>query len=252
MRTKLSLTCLFAILVFVSIGSAARADENRYQHGIMIDTGEYDWCHYDCAPFDRPTLYFCVQVADQILIGSRKVDWVWMYDSSKMLRLKGQPISFRYDEHSMWIIRTDGKDMQLGQDYSRDEFSRPECVGEVHRHWLLQFQHVKRPDIVPPEAVLVPLGPRPLFKRLGPHFWVSCTFSANTNPDVCTTWNETGTKYRELECVNSVDRQPVFSDDLVIDPLTTQADYQIHLINGTVLDAVIPKSSSRKLPAISP
>jgi hypothetical protein len=237
MRSKLWLLWLFALAICVSIYSAAGADEKKYQEGIMIDTGEYDWCHHDCAPFDRPTLFFCVQFSDQIFIRSRKVDWVWMYDSSKMLRFKGQPVSFRYDEHSMWIIRTDGKDLQLSRDYSRNAFTRPECVAEVHRHWLLQFEQVKRPATVPPEAVLVPLGLRPLLKSVGPHFWVSCTFRSNTNRDVCTTWDQMGVKYRELECVNSLDRQPVYQTDLVIDPLTTQADYEIHLSNGAILKA---------------
>jgi len=233
---------VFAILVCVSVCLAARADEKKYQQGIMIDTGEYDWCHHDCAPFGRSTNFFCIQVADKILIGSRPDDWVWMYDSSQMRRFRGQPISIRYDERSMWIIRTDGKDMQLSQDYSRNVFSRPECVAEVHRHWLQQFEQVKRPSTVQPEAVLVPLGPRPLFKNYGPHFWVSCTFELNTNRDVCTTWDEAGVKYRELECVNSADRLSVHQGDLVIDPLTTQFDYEIHLKNGTILEAVTAKS----------
>jgi hypothetical protein len=238
MQTRLSFSCILTILAWVLICFTVHADENKYQQGIMIDTGEYDWCHYDCAPVDRPTFFFCVQVSDQILIGSRSADWVWMYDSSKMLHVKGQPISIRYDEHSMWIIRTDGKDMRLSRDYSQNVFSRPECVAEVHRHWLLQFEKVKRPSTVPSEAVLVPLGPRPVFRNFGPHFWVSCTINSIASRDVCTTWDEAGVKYKELECVNSADHLPVYQADLVIDPLTTQADYQIHLKNGAILEAV--------------
>jgi hypothetical protein len=242
MRTRLPLKCIFAFLVYGSICLAARPEENKYQQRMMIDTGEYDRCYHDCAPFDRPTNFFCVQVADKILIGSRSADWIWMYDSSQMRRFKGQPISIRFDERSMWIIRTDGKDMQLSQDYSRDVFSRSECVAEVHRHWLQQLEQVKRPSTIPTEAVLVPLGPRPLFKSVGPHFWVSCTFESNVNRDMCATWDESGVKYRELEYVNSADHLPVNQSELMIDPLTTQLEYQIHLKNGAVLEEVTAKS----------
>jgi len=242
MQTRVSLTCFLASLVCVSICLAARPEENKYQQGIMIDTGEYDWCHHDCAPFDRPTNFFCVQIGDKILIGSRSADWIWMYDSSQMRRFKGQPISIRYDQRSMWIIRTDGKDMRLSQDYSQNVFSRPECVAELHRHWLQQFEQVKRPSTVPTEAVLVPLGPRPLFKSVGPHLWVSCTFESNVNRDVCTTWDESGVKHRELEYVNSADHLAVNQADLMIDPLTTEFDYQIHLKNGAILEKVTTKS----------
>ena len=127
--------------------------------------------------------------------------------------------------------------MRLNQDYSRDVFRRPECVAEVHRHWLQQVAQVKRPDTVPSEAVLVPTGPRSFFKSVGPHFWVSCAFNTKTNQDACTTWDEAGVKYRELECVNSANRQPIDQPNLVIDPLTTQTDYQIHLTNGAILEA---------------
>ena len=159
-----------------------------------------------------------------------------------MRRFKGQPISIRYDERSMWIIRTDGKDMQLSQNYSRNVFSRLECVAEVHRHWLQQFEPVKRPSTVPSEAVLVPLGPRPFFKSYGPHFWVNCTFESNPNRDVCTSWDEAGVKSREHEYVNSADHLPVYQTDLVIDPLTTALDYQIRLKSGAILEEVAAKS----------
>jgi hypothetical protein len=47
-------------------------------------------------------------------------------------------------------------------------------------------------------------------------------------------WDEKGAKYKELKCVSSSDK-PVLLVDLVVDPLTTKFDYEIHLKNGTVL-----------------
>jgi hypothetical protein len=235
--TKTFLYWPFSIVIFVLACFSTRAGEHKYQDGVMIDTAEYDWCHHDCAPFDRPTFFFCVQVANQVLIGSRKADWVWMYDSSQMLKFKGKRISGRFDDDSIWIIRTDGKDMHLSRDYSQDVFEHPECTAEVHRHWLREFEKLKRPATVPPEAVLIPQGARPFFKSEGPHFWVSCSFDSQANWDLCEMWDEKGTKYKEVKCVNSSDT-PVLPADLVVDPLTTKVDYEIHLKNGTVLKAL--------------
>jgi len=81
-----------------------------------------------------------------------------------------------------------------------------------------------------------------LFKSVGPHFWVSCTFESNINRDMCTTWDESGVKYKEREYLNSADHLPVNQADLMIDPLTTQLDYEIHLKNGTILEEVAAKS----------
>jgi len=49
--------------------------------------------------------------------------------------------------------------------------------------------------------------------------------------------DEKGTKYKELKCVDSTGK-PVLPADLIIDPLTTKLDHEIHLKNGTVLKAV--------------
>jgi hypothetical protein len=224
-----------AVLLFALAYSPTRATESGHQSAIMIDTAEYDWCHYDCAPFDRPTFFFCFQVADQILVGSRKADWIWMYDSSQMLRFKGKEVSVRFNADSIWIIRTDGKELQLTRDYSQDLFTRSECVAEVHRNWLSQFEKLKRPLTIPAEAVLIPLGMRPLLKSEGPHFWVSCSLDPQANWDLCTEWDEKGHKYKELKFVSASDHKPILPTDLVIDPLTTRADYDIHLKNGTIL-----------------
>jgi hypothetical protein len=70
-KTKTFRYWALAIVVFILACSSIRAQEHKYRDGVMIDTAEYDWCHHDCAPFDRPTFFFCVKIADQVLIGSR-------------------------------------------------------------------------------------------------------------------------------------------------------------------------------------
>lgn len=47
-------------------------------------------------------------------------------------------------------------------------------------------------------------------------------------------WDENGLKYKEMKCANSSGK-PVPPPDLLIDPLTTQFDYEIHLKSGVIL-----------------
>jgi hypothetical protein len=209
--------------------------EREHKPPLMIQAIDYDWCHYDCAPFDRPTLFFCFNVDGHILIGSRKADWAWMYDSHQMFSFAGKPVALRRNDRSIWVVRTDHKEMQLEQNYSEDVFSDPSCTAEIHRHWLRDMDSIKRPSSVPPDAVLVPKGPRPLFRSEGPHFWTACVFNSTANLDLCKMWDEKGVNYRALECVDGDTHRPVLDSDLVIDPLLTRTDYEIHLKSGIVL-----------------
>lgn len=160
-----------------------------------------------------------------------------MYDSSRMLG-RNRPVSLRYDDHSIWIIRTDGKEMHLKTDYSHDVFGNPECTAAVHRRWLKELESVDRPKAVPAGAVLVPQGERPpipLFYRTGPYFWVTCKLEAAKGWDLCERWDEKGASLGRLEAVNAENHMAVLPNDLVIDPLTTRVYYEIHLRNGVVL-----------------
>jgi len=198
----------------------------------MLDSARYDWCHDDCFFLDRPTFFFCVQAENQILIGSHKADWKWQYDSSRMLGLGAKQVSVRYDDQSIWIVRTDGKDMHLGRDYSQDIFTDPECTAEIHRRWLKELEPIKRPDAVPPEAVLIPHRQS---RRPTPYFWITCKFDAQSLWDVCDTWDEKGRPFTQLEGIDSSTHRAVLQKNLIVDPLTTKVYYEIHLQNGRVL-----------------
>jgi hypothetical protein len=152
-----------------------------------------------------------------------------------MLDFRGRQVSLRYDDGSIWIIRTDGKDMRLRRDYSQDAFANPECSAEVHRRWLEQLGPITRPDTVPPEAVAVPQGPRPALGRTAPHFWITCRYERRSLWDTCDAWDESGGKLRRLECVDTSTRRAVLQTELIVDPLTTKTYYEIHLRNGIVL-----------------
>lgn len=225
------IACLSAIVV---ISFSAHAQPERYQKGLLVDTGEYDWCHHDCGPFDRPTYFFCVEVNGQTLVGGRDADWVWAYDSSRMFAFKGKAVSLRYNSDSIWILRPDGKEMRLNRDRLQDAFASPKCTSAVHQHWLQNIGQVARPAGVSASAVFVPEGPPSLFRPQGPHFWVTCVLAANAKWDICDVWNENGSKFREMKCTgpNGV---PLSSSVLIIDPLTTKFRYEFQLTNGQML-----------------
>jgi hypothetical protein len=53
--------------------------------------------------------------------------------------------------------------------------------------------------------------------------------------DQCDTWDEKGRPFTHLEGVNSSTHRAVLQKDLIIDPLTTKAYYEIHLQSGIIL-----------------
>jgi hypothetical protein len=59
-----------ALLLFVGAIEFLDAQDAEHEHkpSLMIQATDYDWCHYDCAPFDRPTLFFCFNVDSHIFI----------------------------------------------------------------------------------------------------------------------------------------------------------------------------------------
>jgi hypothetical protein len=235
MRTVAALALPFVVIILAA--PLTHAQVRRYRSGLLIDTGEYDWCHYDCAPFDRPILFFCLQVDDQILVGRRHADWIWAYDSSKMFAYKGKPVQVRFNQKSIWMIRTDGKDMRLGRGDLLDVFSNPKCTAEVHRSWLSKIGHVTRPQTVPSSAVLIPEGPTSILKSQGPHFWARCSFDVGSNSDICKLWDDKGFGYKTAKYVAPLGKA-LPDPALVIDPLTTKFDYEIHLKDGFVLHRV--------------
>src|SRR5215813_10439893 len=146
---RISRHLLFFFAACVLLGALGHASEKRYSDAVMIGAAEYDWCHGDCGPFNRETYFYCIQVSDQVMVGSRNADWFWMYDSSQMLSFKGKHVSIRFDKDSIWMIRTDGKEMHLNRKNVEDVFVQPECTAEVHRRWLDDLAKLRPPAAVP-------------------------------------------------------------------------------------------------------
>jgi hypothetical protein len=216
------------LLLAAVLYCSAQQEHTKYRDALLLEVSEYDPCHHDCAPFDRPTLFMCIQLGHGVLIGSRKADWVWGYDSSKMFAVQGKPVSIRFNRDSIWLVRTDGKELRLTQNYTQDVFHNSACVAEVHRRWLSRLGEVLRPSTVPASATLVPTS-------MNTYFWVSCIFEPGSHWDLCSVWDSKGVKYKQIESVNSHDNNPVPQTALIIDPLHTTNDYQFVLQDGTLL-----------------
>lgn len=213
-----------------------RARPRKHQRALLVEVSTYDACHYDCAPFNDPNLYFCFQLGDRILVGRHDAGWFWTYDPFRMEAFEGKPVSIRYDKHHIWVIRTDGKELRLSRKPAEtDVFQNAACTAQVHRVWLSQMKELRRPAAVPAGAVLVPQGPRSIWGRTGPHFWVRCRYRSATHWDLCTSWDQKGEKYESLEGVNAANHRPELDSELAVDPLTTRYEYEIHLKNGVVL-----------------
>ncbi len=217
---------LLGISWLLLLRSVATAAEEAKESGILVEAVEFDACHYDCAPFTRPSLIYCVQSGDRILIGARKASRT--QSSSDMLEYQGKPVLVRYDNGSLWIVRPDHTEMHLSRGYGVDVFHNPVCTAEIHRLWLGHIGNAARPAPVSSKAVLVP-------ESSHSYFWVSCAFIPASNWDACSVWDSEGKKYAVREVVNRRDRRPVLEPDLQIDPLTTTNDYEFRLKNGVTL-----------------
>ena len=107
------------------------SDKKGNQEARYLDDAVYEPCHGDCAPFNIAYFYFCLETRDRILIGQKHA-WKWEYNPAQMHPLRGKTVSLRYDDKYIWLIRTDGKEMKLKQDYSMDVFRDQRCKDVIH------------------------------------------------------------------------------------------------------------------------
>ena len=63
---------------------------------------------------------------------------------------------------------------------------------------------------------------------------------------MCVLWDEKGSEYKALKCVNPSNGPATPQDLIAIDPLTTTVDYEIHLKNGMVLRGCNTLQNDRK------
>ena len=69
---------------------------------------------YDQPP--RDYFWFCFAIRDGILIGKRIVWPPGQYDPREFYKMRQQTAALRYTAHNIWVIRTDGKEVQLREE----------------------------------------------------------------------------------------------------------------------------------------
>jgi len=113
---------LRGILLTILVGGAAGTDEkSRYQNGRYLSDTVTSACRWDCGIPFPDHFWFCFKVADRVLVG-QTIAWKWQYDPAKMLQLRDTDVKLRYDHDAIWVVRTDGKELRLRQDYSLQGF----------------------------------------------------------------------------------------------------------------------------------
>jgi hypothetical protein len=225
--------CLvFCILVSLFAGSLLLSDSRAaYRTGTLLEAMSYDWCHYDCGPFNTESIYICVQVDQKTLIGTRKFGPDGREYYPQLSATQRKSVSVRYDNQSIWLRIQDGKQVHFDQVYDQDLMHTPVCTAEIHRHMLKSLGDVRRPASVPADAILIPEGGRFFWHY---YSWVHCSFDPAESDDVCTYWDKMGHKDYEDHVVSDKDRLPVRQADLQIDAYTTRHN-EVRLQNGITL-----------------
>jgi hypothetical protein len=219
-------------MTLLLFGSRLMGDSrSSYQSGELLEAVNYDWCHYDCGPFNTESMYICVQADGKILVGERKMGRDWREYYHQLSANQGKPIPVRYDDHSIWVMTSDSKEVHFDQGYEGDLFHTRACTAEIHRHMLKSLGDVKRPASVPTDAVLIPEGGRFFWHY---YLWVRCSLDATENDDICTYWDKGGHKDYDDHVVSDKDRRPVPDADLKIDAYTTRHN-EVRLQNGIEL-----------------
>lgn len=202
-----------------------------YRTGTLVEVTTYDWCHADCGPFNTESVFVCVQVDGHTLIGHRKIGHDWQEYFPQFSALQGKPVNLRYDSDAIWLVTTEGKEFRFNQRYDEDLMHSPACTAEIHRHLLKRLGNVERPSSVPNDAVLIPQGGRFFWHY---YSWVSCSFDASENDNVCVYWDKAGHREFEWHLVSDKDGNPVPQSDLQIDAYTTRGS-EVRLKNGISL-----------------
>ena len=142
-----------------------------YEQGILVEANRESPCAYDCLPFEPVYFDFCVENGAKIVL-ARLFDTRFNYDPDKFHAQLGKPIQFRADDKNLWIVRPDGKEFRIRQNYSAGHYVNDRCVAELHRHLLAQDAAGNRPPGTDLDAVYVPLS-----AKVG--YWTKCFLAAD-------------------------------------------------------------------------
>ena len=113
---------LRAVLLTILVAGAARTDEkSKYRDAKYVNDTITSACRWDCGIPFPDHVWFCFKVGDRVLVG-QTIAWKWQYDPGKMLQLRDTNVKLRYDCDAIWVVRPDGKELRLRQNYSLQGF----------------------------------------------------------------------------------------------------------------------------------
>ena len=110
------------VIVFLAVvGVNALGADKQMQQAVYLYDTVTNSCHWDCW-FVPDHFWFCFATKDKALVG-QTIAWRWEYNPTEMFKLRKQVVSLRYSDTSMWVVRTDGKELKLRRDESYPEFT---------------------------------------------------------------------------------------------------------------------------------
>ena len=160
-----------AILLGVSSYVLSAQPQSPYQQGVLVEANSEYPCAHECGPFEPVYFSFCIQSGKQVLL-ARLFNTRFNYDPNRFNAEVGKTVQFRADDKHLWIVRPDGKEFRVQQNYSDGYYLDDRCVAELHRHILTNTPEKTRPQGVDADAVYVPLT-----AKVG--YWTKCFLAAD-------------------------------------------------------------------------
>jgi hypothetical protein len=160
---------------------------NGVQAGKLLEAAEYSACDYNCAPFNRPTIAYCIQAGSETLVGERPS--IFGETPSKSLRsLVGHEVAFRTDPSSIWLFAPDRTELKIKRGSLFEQFKENRCIAAVHKPILAAALADNRPSQIPSTAFA--LSAR---GETAPHYrWFQCSMSPDASGIVCKKWDSKG------------------------------------------------------------
>jgi hypothetical protein len=122
-RGRASVFFLMALAMLSPGTFGATADkavsESATIQAVLLDHNEF-LCS-NCL-FGMSDYYFCFDANDRILLGHEKVRGQTWKQSPVDLLERGKTVPLRYDDKYIWVMRSNGKEAKLTQDYTKKIF----------------------------------------------------------------------------------------------------------------------------------
>jgi hypothetical protein len=212
----LPFAAIFALFAFANLHPQL-ASGNGVQTGQLLEATEYSACDYHCAPFNRPTTAYCIQVGSETLVGER-ASILGESDSDSLRSLVGQEVTFRNDPKFIWLLAPGRSGLKIQRGSLFEQFKENRCIAAVHKPILAAALADLRPSGVPPNAfALAARG------ETAPHYrWFQCSLNSEESGIVCKKWDPKGVwNGVDRYCARTREGDPVH-DNFEIDHLLSR------------------------------